>query len=171
LGAEPPTRVFLCDDVAEMRLLMRLSLEEEPAFEIVGEADNGASALAAIREAKPDVVVVDLAMPLMEGFELIPLIRRLTPVPGIVVYSAFTTPRVEARALACGADRYLRKGAPLECLREVTSEVAGERRRAQISEDPHPSPRRQEAAPPGARSPETRTREERGDAGPSTAIR
>jgi DNA-binding NarL/FixJ family response regulator len=122
------TRVFLCDDVDEMRLLMRLSLEEEPAFEIVGEADNGASALAAIPESRPHVVVLDLSMPGMGGLELIPHIRRLVPATGIVVYSAFATPRIEATALARGADRYLRKGAPLERLREVTRQVADERR-------------------------------------------
>lgn len=121
------TRVFLCDDVDEMRLLMRLSLEEEPGFEIVGEADNGASALAAVPGLKPHVVVVDLYMPGMDGLELIPRIRQLEPDMGIVVYSAFATPRIEAQALACGADRYLRKGAPLGRLREVTRQVARER--------------------------------------------
>jgi DNA-binding NarL/FixJ family response regulator len=127
LAADTPTRVFLCDDVAEMRLLMRLSLEEDPSFEIVGEADNGASALAAIPRLKPDVVVLDLSMPGMGGLELIPHLRRLAPATGIVVYSAFATPRIETQALACGADRYLKKGAPLERLREVTSEVGRER--------------------------------------------
>jgi DNA-binding NarL/FixJ family response regulator len=139
LAADTPTRVFLCDDVAEMRLLMRLSLEEDPSFEIVGEADNGASALAAIPESKPDVVLLDLSMPGMGGLELIPHIRRLAPGTGIVVYTAFATPRVEAQALACGADRYLRKGAPLELLREVTSQVARERNSGQPSARRKPS--------------------------------
>ena len=132
MGADPPTRVFLCDDVAEMRLLMRLSLEEEPAFEIVGEADNGASALAAITESRPEVVLLDLSMPGMGGLELIPHIRRLAPTTGIVVYTAFSTPRVEAEALARGADRYLKKGAPLERLREVAREVARERKQPAV---------------------------------------
>jgi DNA-binding NarL/FixJ family response regulator len=127
LAADTPTRVFLCDDVAEMRLLMRLTLEEEPGFEIAGEADNGTSALAAIPESKPHVVLLDLSMPGMGGLELIPRLRRLVPATGIVVYSAFATPRIEAQALASGADRYLKKGAPLERLREVTTEVAQER--------------------------------------------
>jgi DNA-binding NarL/FixJ family response regulator len=117
-------RVFLCDDVSDMRLLMRLTLEEEPDLEIVGEADCGDSALEAIPEAAPDVAVVDLSMPGMSGLDLIPRVRRLAPSTGIVAYTALVSPRVEAQALACGADRFLKKGAPLERLREVTREVA-----------------------------------------------
>jgi DNA-binding NarL/FixJ family response regulator len=121
-------RVFLCDDLADIRLLTRLCLEEgETSFEIVGEADNGTSALAAIRASRPDVVLLDLAMPGVGGLELIPSIRELAPEVGIVVYSAYFTPRVENEVLARGADRYLKKGAPLGRLREVVGEVARER--------------------------------------------
>jgi len=121
------TRVLLCDDMADIRLLMRLSLEEEPGFEIVGEADSGEAALASLVECEPDVALVDLSMPGMEGLELIPRMRKLAPALGIVVYSALMTPSVEARALDCGADRFLRKSAPLWRLREVTRDVARER--------------------------------------------
>src|ERR671915_1569076 len=114
-----PTRVFLCDDMADMRLLMRLTLEEEPDLRIVGEATDGQTALPAILETEPDVVLVDLSMPGMEGFGLIPRIRERAPDVGIAVYTALVGPRVEERALACGADRFLRKGAPLDELREV----------------------------------------------------
>ena len=121
------TRVFLCDDVADIRLLMRLCLEEDPDIEIVGEARDAPSALAAIPESRPDVVLVDICMPEMEGLELIPRIRDSAPAMGIVVYSALASPRTQEQALASGADRYLVKGAPLERLREVTTEVARER--------------------------------------------
>ena len=121
------TRVFLCDDVADIRLLMRLCLEEDPDIEIVGEARDPASALAAISESRPDVVLVDICMPEMEGLDLIPRIRDSAPSTGIVVYSALASPRTQEQALASGADRYLVKGAPLERLREVTAEVARER--------------------------------------------
>ena len=121
-------RVFVCDDMADMRLLMRLTLEEVPGLEVVGEADNGASALAGVAESQPDVVLVDLSMPGMDGLELIPRLRQLVPAPGIVVYTALASPRVEAQAFRRGADRFLKKGAPLEQLREVTRQVAYERR-------------------------------------------
>jgi DNA-binding NarL/FixJ family response regulator len=121
-------RVFLCDDVADMRLLMRLTLEEVPDLKVVGEADNGASALRAVAESQPDVVLVDLSMPGMDGLDLIPRLRRLAPDTGIVVYTALASPRMEAQAFRRGADRFLKKGAPLERLREVTRQVALERR-------------------------------------------
>src|SRR2546423_5581106 len=127
LASTGSTRVLVCDDMADMRLLMRLTLEEEPGFEVVSEADCGDAALASLLESEPDVALVDLSMPGMDGFELIPRIRQLAPAVGIVVYTALVSPRVEARALACGADRFLRKGAPLAHLREVTSEVAREK--------------------------------------------
>jgi DNA-binding NarL/FixJ family response regulator len=119
-----PTRVLLCDDMPDMRLLMRLTLEEEPGIEIVGEADDGETALQAIPELRPDVVLIDLSMPGTDGLDLIPRIRMLAPATRIVVYTALMSPRVEERALACGADRFLNKGAPLARLREVTREVA-----------------------------------------------
>ena len=121
------TRVLLCDDMADMRLLMRLSLEQEPGFEIVGEADSGEATLSSLVDCEPDVALIDLSMPGMEGLELILRIRKLAPAVGIVVYSALMTPSVEARALDCGADRFLRKSAPLWRLREVTRDVARER--------------------------------------------
>ena len=123
----PATRVVLCDDEPDMRLLMRLTLESEPALEIVGEAADATSALASIVELEPHVALVDLSMPGMDGLELIPRIRELAPATGIVVYTALVSPRAEARAWEAGADRVLKKGAPLEQLREMTRQVARER--------------------------------------------
>jgi CheY-like chemotaxis protein len=127
-GEEPPRqkeiRVFLCDDVGDVRLLTRVGLEESGDLRVVGEADNGAEALASIAEMKPDVVLVDLSMPGMDGFELIPLIKQAVPDVGILVFSGFGPDRMEAGALEVGADAYLEKGVPFERLREVTREVA-----------------------------------------------
>ena len=75
-------RVFLCDDVADMRLLMRLTLEEVPDLKVIGEADNGDSALEAVAESQPDVVLVDLSMPGMAGLDLIPRLRERAPATG-----------------------------------------------------------------------------------------
>jgi CheY-like chemotaxis protein len=127
-GAEAPKqkeiRVFLCDDVGDVRLLTRVGLEESGDLRVVGEADNGGEALAAIAELRPDVVVVDLSMPGMDGFELIPLVKQAVPNVGILVFSGFGRDRMEAGALEVGADAYLEKGVPFERLREATREVA-----------------------------------------------
>jgi CheY-like chemotaxis protein len=130
-GPEQPRqkeiRVFLCDDVGDVRLLTRVGLEESGDLRVVGEADNGVEALAAIAELEPDVVLVDLSMPGMDGFELIPLIRQAAPNVGILVFSGFGRDRMESGALEVGADAYLEKGEPFERLREVAREVAGRR--------------------------------------------
>lgn len=120
-------RVFLCDDVGDVRLLTRVGLEESGDLRVVGEADNGGEALAAIAELRPDVVVVDLSMPGMDGFELITLIKQAAPDVGILVFSGFRRDRMEAGAFEVGADAYLEKGESFERLREVTRQVAGRR--------------------------------------------
>jgi CheY-like chemotaxis protein len=128
-------RVFLCDDVGDVRLLTRVGLEEGGNLRVVGEADNGHEALAGIAEVHPDVVLVDLSMPGMDGFELIPLIRKADPSVGILVFSGFGRDRMESGALEVGADAYLEKGEPFERLRDVTREVAGRRSSGREEDD------------------------------------
>ena len=72
-------RVFLVDDVPELRLLVRLTLEEDPAIEVVGEASNGREGVEGVGATRPDVVLLDLSMPDMDGLEAIPLMRESAP--------------------------------------------------------------------------------------------
>jgi DNA-binding NarL/FixJ family response regulator len=117
-------RVFVCDDVAELRALVRLSFEEAGDIEVVGEAPDAESALEAIAGARPDVVVLDLSMPGLDGLEAIPKIRDAAPGAAIVVYSGFGAEKMEGRALELGADRYLEKGAPMDELCGAVREAA-----------------------------------------------
>jgi DNA-binding NarL/FixJ family response regulator len=82
-----PIRVLIADDEPDVRLLLRIQLEHE-GFEIVGEASDGQAALDACGDTKPDVVVLDLLMPGVNGFEAIPKLRRQHPNVGIVAYTA-----------------------------------------------------------------------------------
>jgi two-component system, chemotaxis family, chemotaxis protein CheY len=66
---EEVCRVLLADDVAEIRMLLRLTLELDGRFEIVGEARNGVEAVQIACRQKPDVVILDLAMPVMDGLQ------------------------------------------------------------------------------------------------------
>jgi DNA-binding NarL/FixJ family response regulator len=133
--AQQEIRVFLCDDVGDVRLLTRTGLEEGDDLRVVGEADNGAAAVERIVELRPDVVLVDLSMPGMDGFELIPLIREKAPEVGILVFSGFAADRMESGALEVGADAYLEKGESFERLRDVTREVARLRPSGQAGDD------------------------------------
>jgi DNA-binding NarL/FixJ family response regulator len=126
---DAPIRVFLCDDVPELRTLLRFALEESPGLRVVGEAGDARAGLRRVAELQPDIVVLDLSMPGMDGLEALPEIRRIAPDAGIVVFSGFAADRMGATALALGADRYLEKGEPLDVLRSTIRDAAAARRR------------------------------------------
>jgi DNA-binding NarL/FixJ family response regulator len=120
--------VFLVDDVPELRELIRLGIEDDPEFEVVGEAGDGRTALDGISETRPAAVLLDLSMPDMDGLEAIPEIRSLQPEIAIVVLSGFSADRMAAHATERGADGYVEKGTPVTELREVTRRAVAERR-------------------------------------------
>jgi DNA-binding NarL/FixJ family response regulator len=121
---ERPIRVVLVDDVPELRLLVRLTLEEEPGIEVVGEASNGRDGIAVVKETNPDLVLLDLSMPDMDGLEAIPLMRENAPNARIVVLSGHEAGRVSLEALDQGASRYINKASGLEAIPQVVREVA-----------------------------------------------
>jgi len=123
-------RVFLCDDVPDIRMLMRFALEEDPELRVVGEADDGVAAVEGIASMQPDIVLLDLSMPGLDGLEVIGRLREVAPQTGIIIFSGFAADRMSVVALGQGADRYLEKGEPLEVVRRVVLEVAEERRAA-----------------------------------------
>jgi DNA-binding NarL/FixJ family response regulator len=125
-----PVRVFLCDDVPDIRMLMRFALEEDPSLNVVGEADDGVAAVEGIASMQPDIVLLDLSMPGLDGLEVIGRLREVSPQTGIIIFSGFAADRMSVVALDQGADRYLEKGEPLETVRRVVLEVAEERRAA-----------------------------------------
>ncbi len=102
-------RVVIADDVSAMRALLRRMLEDTAAFEIVGEAADGEEAVEMAGAFHPDLLLLDLSMPLMDGLSAIPDIRRASPSTRIVVLSAMDPGRVREQALASGADAFIEK--------------------------------------------------------------
>jgi DNA-binding NarL/FixJ family response regulator len=117
-------RVFLVDDVAELRVLVRIALEEDRGIQVVGEAANGREGVEGVRELQPDVVLLDLSMPDMDGLEAIPLMREGSPNSRLVVLSGLEPGRVSLEALDQGATRYLNKATDLDAIRSTVHEVA-----------------------------------------------
>lgn len=105
-----PIRILLCDDAAPLRALYRLVFDAEPDFVVAGEAADGLEGVAGARELQPEVVLLDIAMPVMDGLEAIPEIRAAAPEAIIVMCTAMVDPRIRARALALGASEFVEKG-------------------------------------------------------------
>jgi DNA-binding NarL/FixJ family response regulator len=116
-------RVLLCDDVAMLRELLRYELEEDDDVVVVGEADNGLDGVRLVEELLPDIVVLDLAMPGIDGLEAIPLMRAVQKPPRIIVHSGFDADTMRERVLALGAARYLEKGGNLREVRQALREL------------------------------------------------
>lgn len=102
--------VVLADDTPEIRTLLRLTLEDQGDIEVVGEAGDGEEAVKIVTELQPDALVLDLAMPVMDGFQAIPEVRRHAPGTKIIVLSGFETSLMSERALKLGAHMYFEKG-------------------------------------------------------------
>ena len=115
--------VVVCDDVPELRRLLREVLHEEEDLEVVGEAGDGRAAIEVIQRLQPDVVVLDLSMPELDGLEAIPLIHEIAPAAEICIFSGFEEGKVAEVALRLKASRYIRKGAPLDDLRSAVREL------------------------------------------------
>lgn len=108
-----PRRVVIADDSDDLRFLLKMLLSRSEDFDVVAEAADGVSAVEAVRTARPDIILLDLAMPRMDGLEAIPAIRLLSPGTRIVVLSGFDSARMSGAATEAGADAYLEKGASM----------------------------------------------------------
>ena len=119
----PGRRVLIADDSDDVRLLVRMKLEMHGVADVVGEAENGLVAVEMATILQPDLVLLDLAMPRMDGLEALPLIRGAAPQTRVVVLSGFDENTMASKALAAGAVRYVEKGVALADLAKLLDEV------------------------------------------------
>lgn len=120
------TSVYLCDDVAAMRLLLRVVLEVHDDVEIVGEAGDGRTALDDVERLRPDVLVLDISLPELDGLEVLEALATRAPETRVVVFSGFAADQFEAAVLARGAQCYIEKGADIDVVARAVREVARE---------------------------------------------
>jgi DNA-binding NarL/FixJ family response regulator len=108
----PPARVVLIDDSVDLRGLLGFALSRA-GMRIVGEAGDGSEGIEVVRDQRPDLVLLDLSMPVMDGIQALPLIRELVPEAQIIVFSGFEAALTQ-QVLESGADGYVVKGMPLK---------------------------------------------------------
>jgi CheY-like chemotaxis protein len=109
LGRSRPVRVAIVDDSPQIRQLLRLFLEADDRFEVVGEGTDGDEAIRLAATTVPDLLILDQQMPGLGGLEALPEIRRRAPWTTVVLYTGETDPRLSGRALAAGALAVLEK--------------------------------------------------------------
>jgi len=123
-----PTRVILVDDVARVRHELGELLALTGVVQVVGEAGDGAEAIRLAAEVSPDVIVMDLEMPGMDGLEATRRIKVSFPVLRVVILSIHAGLEVEERARAAGADSFIVKGTDYQILVNAIREENGPNR-------------------------------------------
>ena len=121
---EGAIRVLLCDDAPGFRALIRYTLEDDPDLVIVGEAADGEAGLRAVGELCPDVVLLDLSMPGLQGLDAIAAMLERSPASRVVALSGFTAEEMADRARACGAHAYVEKGTGTNAIRDAIRTAA-----------------------------------------------
>lgn len=120
-------RVLLADDHRLVRLGFRRLLEDEADLEVVGEANNGIEAIERAESLSPDVIVLDMAMPELDGLQAIHEIVQRVPTAKILILSMYDDPRYVRNAMQAGAHGYLLKNAVDVDLSEGVRAVAAGR--------------------------------------------
>jgi DNA-binding NarL/FixJ family response regulator len=119
-----PIRVLVCDDVEAFRALMRFTLQEDPRIEVVGEASDGMAAIKAAERLQPDVVLLDLTMPILDGIDALPTLLERAPGARVVALSGWGADRMAEAALEQGAVAYVEKTDDVEAIRAAVRAAA-----------------------------------------------
>jgi len=114
-------RVLIVDDVSQVRQGLRTMLKLatkniKPKIEVVGEAQNGREAVAQTQALRPDVVLMDLEMPILDGYEAARLIKENQPETRVIILSIHAGREAQERAYSAGADGFVAKGSSYQAL-------------------------------------------------------
>lgn len=126
-GAHPRVRILIADDHPLVRKIVRSTLQQDPRLEVCGEARDGAEAIDEAQRLRPDVVVLDVAMPVLNGFAAARGIKTKSPESAIVILSSSVDQRFIDEAKKIGVHGYVAKTRAGEALvRAVEAAVDGE---------------------------------------------
>lgn len=116
-------RTVIADDADDLRMLVRMALELDGRFDVVGEAGDGEDALRLVDLHEPDLLLLDLAMPRMDGLEVLEHLQKRAQAPPVVVLSGFATAAMVDRALSLGATAYIEKGRDLGEIPQILADA------------------------------------------------
>jgi len=114
-----PLRLLIVDDNPHVRQDLRFLLELSGAVEVVGEAANGLEAIARVEESIPDALLLDLEMPLLDGYAAAREIKARQPGCRIIAFSVHSYPLAREKARQAGVDDFIEKGASLEAILQI----------------------------------------------------
>jgi DNA-binding NarL/FixJ family response regulator len=116
-------RVLIVDDVPQVRRELRTLLPLLDAIDIVGEAENGQKAIELATALRPDVILMDVEMAIVDGLTATRAIKQQRPLCRIIVLSIHDDEQTRAKARLAGADDFVDKGAPISSLIQAMAEV------------------------------------------------
>ena len=118
--------LYLIDDHAALRRALARFVDDEPDFEVCGEASSAREAFAALETLTPDLVLVDVAMPETNGIEFVRELKKQRPEQKCLMVSAHDQQEYKDAALAAGAQGYVTKEDPLDVLEAIKAVLRGE---------------------------------------------
>jgi two-component system, NarL family, vancomycin resistance associated response regulator VraR len=119
----PNLRVLIADDHELVRFSLKLALQKHSNINLVGMASNGKEAIDLVEQYRPDVVILDLQMPIMDGLSASTQIKSQFPHTRIVAYSSVQDPQVEVMIQTAKIDAFCEKGVPVQELVEIVTQL------------------------------------------------
>jgi DNA-binding NarL/FixJ family response regulator len=120
-----PFRVLIADDHAAVRGLLRVLLENHPGWQVCGEAENGFEAVEKASQLKPDLIILDLAMPVMDGLHAAREISSASPTVSILMHTSHSSPALDSEAKKAGVQQVVSKRDGNDLLRAIDALMSG----------------------------------------------
>ena len=111
-----PKCILIVDDNVSIRHLLRATFEDISGWKVCGEGETGREAIEKARELKPDLIVLDLSMPMMNGLEAAPVLRRMLPTVPIILFTLHDNKTLQREAFSLGVSAMVSKAASMKTL-------------------------------------------------------